>query len=227
MQTDTFSSAFSAPSKAHPFSAEVASQGSPVKRSPWELGESREEDQIQMLQPSQSQHPFWPQRVKQPRLDLQTSMDSEHSSLTEEVFANALGNRCDSEPDQVSFCGEKSPQHVGAKRSFHADSTQDECSFYSQARSDLTFNMSADKKTPPFKTGPSAFGFMSDVNAPVFQPSAFVFHPPTLGAFPEGAPREFVPGPHAPPTGALSAEEADIVRQAEALAFDQAGCRMI
>lgn len=128
------------------------------------LSDSLEEDALKAVLPRGSQHPFWPKRAAKPKkLDLQTSIDSEHSSLTEEIFANALGNHSESEgAEQVSFGGDKSPQNVsttlpGTKRSFHADSTQDECSFYSQARSDMTtpFNLSADKKTPPFKTASS------------------------------------------------------------------------
>lgn len=96
-------------------------------------------------------HPFWPRKqAKSKKSQRLSSIDSGNSSWTEEIFHNALDSNEPLEyaptsptkepfhPDsrnisfQTNITCERSPQ-------FH-DSTGDENSFYSQARSDLNQN---------------------------------------------------------------------------------------
>ena len=78
-------------------------------------------------------HPFW---SKAPKDDLHTSQDSNQSSLTEEIFACSIGER--QSMGRQSSGGASFANMTG--HGFQHDSTRDESSFQSQARSDLGLN---------------------------------------------------------------------------------------
>ena len=117
-------------------------------------------------------HPFWPK--KETRADLHCSIDSGQSDLTEEIFAQV--DRQSSKKDSLSNMSGSA--YAGAHQQ---DSTQDESSFASQARSDLV--NSAEKKQQiaspfkPYMAAPIFSPFVDTNSAPVFKPNSFVFNP--------------------------------------------------
>ena len=135
-----------------------------------------EDKQLNFGQPDFTSHPFWPRKMKArcKKSERQSSVNSSNSSWTEEIFHNALENKgpegsCAASPSKEAYPVDSrniSCATITCDRNLQFDSTQDECSFYSQARSDLNQNNFVFMPEQPKGFSPSPF---SKQQTPLFK----------------------------------------------------------